>query len=391
MKQIKYLEDFLLKYANVLIIICWLLSTIVYLHIFGIVSNAEAIKYISQAILFNNTGTFSEPRYWFYCITIFIIAIALKFKLGLVGAFILQSLINVCALLFFHSSLKKIFKSRLTVFTIIIYLLLFWPYQSWVVFLFTESAFFSMILILFSTLVFLKPDSLKNIVIISFALLFVIISRPLGILFIPAVYIFFFYNATRKWKFMLSGISVILFIAAFYIVNMIFSSISDWHITQAFEQESIICDLPTTTPSHATIYLATNALPVYQLFYYVTHNFAHFLNFAIVKLQYFFLLTRPYFSKAHNYFVLLNVVPLYLLAFGSFFITQLKFYRGISLFLATIIFAYTITIIFQCDDYQNRFILSIYPFFVVLAAKSVEYLALNLFKNNKQTSRISVD
>jgi len=279
----------------------------------------------------------------------------------------------------------------LTAFFIFAYLLLFWPYQSWVVFLFTESAFFSAILILLAAMMRYKPDSLKNISIISLALFLVIVSRPLGILFIPAVYVYFFYSANKNWKIILGGISVILFIAAFYIINIIFSTIPDWHITQAFEQESIICDLPTTTPSHTAIYLATGTTPVYQLFYYVTHNFAHFLHFTTVKLQYFFLMTRPYFSKAHNYYVLLNAMPLYLLALGSFFIKQVKFNRGVTLFLATIIAVYTVTIIFQCDDYHNRFILSIYPCFVVLAAKTVDYIALRLLKHNKQTTRISVE
>lgn len=369
------LTRIILKYDRLLLLLCWMISAAFYLKVFGIVTIQEAIKYIREANRFIDGSNFSQPRYWFYCTTIFIIALAFKLKLGIIGAFVLQSLFNLFAFSFFYTELKKLFQIPFTALFVIAYLLLFWPYQSWIVFLFTESAFFSAILILLGAIMRYKPDSIKHIIIISFALLLVIISRPLGILFIPAVYAYFFYSANKKWKIILGGISVLLFIAVFYIINIIFSTIPDWHITQAFEQESIICDLPTTTPSHTAIYLAAGATPVYQLFYYVTHNFEHFLYFMTVKLQYFFLLMRPYFSKAHNYYVLLNVVPIYLLALVSFFIKQVKFNRGITLFLATILAVYTVTIIFQCDDYHNRFILSIYPCFVVLAAKTADYFA----------------
>jgi hypothetical protein len=388
--MLKLSSDVVSKYAKFIIVICWLFTTILYLRLFGIVTNFEAVKYISEAHQFVDSGSFSASRYWFYCITIFIIVIALKLKIGLTGAFVLQSLLNICAYLYFYSSLKKLFQIPLTALLIIIYLLFFWPYQDWVVYLFTESAFFSLILILTATLIRYKPDNLKNILIILLALILVIISRPLGILFAGSIFIYIFSCANKKWKIILGFFSLLLLMGAFYITNTIFSTIKDWHITQGFEQESIICDLPGTVQSHIKLDLATSGKPVFQLFYYVTHNFAHFLHFAGVKLQYFFFMTRPYYSKAHNYFLLFNTIIIYLLLIGSFFIKQVNFNKAISLFLITSIALYTLTIIFQCDDYHNRFILSIFPFFVILGAGAAEFLVLHFFKNNKQTSGISI-
>jgi hypothetical protein len=161
-----------------------------------------------------------------------------------------------------------------------------------------------------------------------------------------------------------------------YIVNTIFSTITDWSILKPFKQESIICDLPTTTPSNIKLDLAVGGTPVYQLYYYVTHNFSHFLNFTNVKLQYFFLMTRPYYSKAHNYFLLIINLPIYFFVLGSFFIKQKIFNKGLTIFLFISITMYTFSIIFQCDDFHSRFILSIYPFFIVLAAKTAEFIAV---------------
>jgi hypothetical protein len=102
----------------------------------------------------------------------------------------------------------------------------------------------------------------------------------------------------------------------YFFVNTVFSSIYDWHITQAFEEESIICDLPASQP-YQKLYLSKTGSPVYQLWYYLTHNFSHFLRFAGIKIQYFFLMTRNYYSNTHNFFLLINAIPVYLLALRS--------------------------------------------------------------------------
>lgn len=378
--NLKLMANILSKYARHLIILTWLFTTILYLKIFGIVTHAEAEKYITEAQRFLNTATLSAPRYWFYSITIFIIAIALKIKIGLTGAFVLQSLLNLFAFLFFYNELKKIFQISLTAFFINIFLLIFWPYQSWVVYLYSESAFFSLILILFAVLIRYKPDSLKNILLISLALVLVILARPLGILFTASVYAYFFYYAGKKWKIILGIISALIAVFVFYVVNIIFSTITDWSIIKPFIQESIICDLPTTTPSNIKLDLAAGGMPIYQLYYYVTHNFFHFLHFCDVKLKYFFLMTRPYYSRSHNYFLLIFNLTVYLLFLGSFFIKQAMYSKKLNVFLLTSIAVYTLSIIFQCDDYHNRFILSIYPFFIILAAKTAEFIAVSFLK-----------
>ncbi len=371
-----------LKYGKLCIWILWLISTFIYLCIHGVVTDLEAAKYIDEAHLYISKGAFSAPRFYFYSATIFIIAFAIKIKIGLFGAFVIQALINLFAFLIFHKALTKIFLSSFTPILIIFYLLAFSPYQSWIVFLYTESVFFSAILILISVLILYKPHNLKNISLIITTLLFALISRPLGILLGIGVYLYFFYNADKKWKAVIASGSVILIALGYFFINTVFSSIHDWHITQAFEEESIICDLPAAQPYQKLDITATGS-PIYQLWYYTTQNFYHFLKFAGIKIQYFFLMTRNYYSNTHNYFLLLNVIPVYLLALWSFFIKRHYFSKGIIVFLVSSILIYALAIIFQCDDYHNRFILSIYPLFVLFAACSVEYFCLLFFKNNK--------
>ena len=100
-------------------------------------------------------------------------------------------------------------------------------------------------------------------------------------------------------------------------------------------------------------------------------------------MQYFFLMKRDYYSPAHNYFLLINTISIYLLALAGMFIKPLKTNKGIILFMAGSILLFAITIIFQCDDYNNRFILPLFPFFVILAARGAGYFISILFKNSK--------
>ena len=377
------------RYGKPLIIFAWLCSTLLYLNIFGLVTHMEAGKYIEEAERFVKNGAFSAPRYWFYSVTLFIMILALKLKIGMTGAFIIQALLNLFAYLLFYKALKKIFKNPATALLVIIYLLAFWFYQNWIVFLYTESAFFSLVLILFSVTVLYKPTSVKNLLLLGSCLLLLILSRPLGILFAGSVYLYLFYCASKKWKIILAACSVLLIAAAYFSINAVFSSLSDWRITQAFEQESIICDLPAAGP-YQKLDLAPGGTPVYHLWYYLTHNFSHFIHFAGVKLQYFFLMTRTYYTNGHNYFLLLNMVLLYLLAAIGFFFKHPVFRREIAVFLLGTILLYALTIIFQCDDYHNRFVLSIFPFFVILAARTVDYFASGLFKYKKEAARAEV-
>ena len=371
------------KYRSPIIVTIWLLTTLFYWHSFELGTDLEADKYIREARHFINTGHISETRYWFYCVTIFIIVTSLKLGLGLYGAFIIQGIINLLAYLFFFKALKSIFTNKLVALCIIIYLLLFWPYQSWVVFLYTESIFYSAILILTATLILYKPVNMKNIFFISLALLLTIISRPLGILFTVGVYLYIFYYAQKLQKIIIAGGSVVLLVLGYVVINKIFSTLPDWHITQAFEEESIICDWPSSAP-HPLLNLDKTGSPVYQLYYYVIHNFSHCIHFVGIKLQYFFFMTRNYFGRGHNYFLLLNIIPVYFLAAFSLFIKKEN--KRIAIFLLSSIFIYTLAISLQCDDYHNRFVLSIYPFFVVLAAISAEHFISLLFKNNKATT-----
>ena len=380
------MKDLFYKYNCQIIVLIWVLSTIFYLKQFGLFTHLEAEKYIYQAQHLIEHGNFTSIRFLFYSITTIIIAFSLLIKSGMIGAFVIQASLNLFSMLIFRKALNKIFLHQTTSFFVIVLLLLFWPYQSWICFLYTESVFYSAILILTSAIILYTPNNSKQLMYLFGSLLLVIFSRPLGILFAAGVIVFLFYSSSQKTKKILlisSGVFLAVFI---YAVNTIFSNISDWYITKPFVEESIICDLPNSSPSGTTLNLTHNKNPLFELFYYIKHNFKHFIRFAFLKLEYFFGMTRSYYSRAHNQMLIGFSVLTYSLSLISFFIRKTKLVTGVVLFIVTTILFYTLAIIFQCDDYHNRFILSIFPFFVILAGITIDYCTTAIISLRRTSS-----
>jgi len=357
------------KYGRYVIVFCWLLTTAIYYSHFGLFTGLEADKYIGEANYFIAHGNFAVPKHWFYCATIFIIIFAIKIKAGLYGAFIIQALINLCACLFFYKALKTICRYDLTALLIVLVLLIFWPYQSWIVYLYTESVFYSSILVLSSALILYRSHNAKSILLIIAALFFVIISRPLGILFIIPTLLYFYIGLKKHTRIILLPVLIIGLFLAGYISNIVFSSSADTPITLAVSQECIVCGIIPIT--HSSVNLSSQGTPLYQLYYYLANNFSHFLHFGMIKLKYFFMMTRSYYSIAHNIFLLIFIIPLYLLSIIRLFIptTNKAFY----FFQLSTLLLLCFTIMLQCDDYHNRFILAIFPFFVIMAAQTAEH------------------
>ena len=216
--------------------------------------------------------------------------------------------------------------------------------------------------------------------IIIAALILVMISRPLGILFILPTLLYFFVQTRKKIRIILIPFFFIGAGVLIYITNTVFSTIADVTITLAASQECIVCGV---IPKHVSpIHLVSEGSPIYQLYYYVTHNFAHFLRLSILKLKYFFMMSRSYYSNLHNAVLLIFVIPIYVLGLVYIFSGKKKILLPFFVFQISSILLFSITIMLQCDDYHNRFILSLYPVFLLMAVKGWQILKAELQKRS---------
>lgn len=365
------------KLSTPIIILCWVSFFLIHLKLYGVVTNLEAGKYIHEAENLVNNKSFSSLRFWFYSITILIITLSLKLKIGFIGAVFIQSFINLLALLFFHRSLKLIFQSSvLFPLLIICVAILFSPYSSWNVFLFTESIFYSSILLLIASIIYHSYHKKSwSLLAILFSLCITIFSRPLGILFIPAIVFYFYLRVSKPLKLIIVlPLTVVGAVILLYITNVVFTTTADTTITLSAKQGCVVCGIIPAT--NETILLLPAASPLRQLTFYISHNFHHFIQLAMERLRAFFLMTRVYYSAPHNIFLLFFILPLYSLSLISFSIKKDKNFKPVFYFIISSIATFAIAIMLQCDDYHNRFILGLFPFFLILACKTLA------FKNN---------
>src|SRR5689334_13620638 len=75
----------------------WLIMQALLFYRFGLVTEFEAEKYIYEANYFLEHNTVSTSNYWLYSVQIFLIAIAVKLKTGLLSVAFVQLLFNAWA------------------------------------------------------------------------------------------------------------------------------------------------------------------------------------------------------------------------------------------------------------------------------------------------------
>lgn len=343
----------------------WLFFQLLWYACFGPHFDLEAEKYIGEAQYVLANHHFSVGRFLFYSTTIFIIAFAYVLKLGLYGSLFIIMAINLGCYLYFYKALSRLFQSTGLAYLPIIFLLSFWPYQSWTFYLYTEALFYSVVMALFAHLSLFERITFRYVITTFFLLLLVVLSRPLGILFVPPTLVFFFFKLTRKQKFYFAGAVGLTLIALNYIVQVIFTTTSDWNMQRAITEGDIICDVPGTPAEGLQLINHPNQL--YRLFYYVTHNFSHFTGLALTRLRYFFFMVRPYYSAFHNAYLVIYLIFLH----GSILLGIMRIVHSLSFallsFIGLSILLFALTIAVQCDDYHNRFFLTLMPFFGVLA------------------------
>lgn len=344
----------------------WLFFQFLWYLRFGVEFGLEAGKYIDEANYVLQHRHFSQVRYVFYFTTIAIIGLSKTIHIGLYGALLLIMAINLCAYLYFFKALKILFRRTAPALAAVLLLLSFWPYQSWSLYLFTECLFYSLVMVLFAHLLFFKKLTLRFLALCAGWLFLLIISRPLGILFVPPVLLFVFFHLSKRQRlfFVFAGLAFLVLLN--FVVQVVFTSTSDWNMARALTEDSIICDMPRANAA-AMLDLSNHPNQFYQLFYYVTHNFSHFAGLALVRLRYFFTMVRPYYSHSHNVFVVAYLSFFY----GSILWGLKRIGRDLSpavlAFLVSAVALFAATIALQCDDYHNRFFLTLCPFLATAA------------------------
>jgi hypothetical protein len=359
--------------SNIYILfIVWAIINGLIIYSNGIISYGEAEKYITEAHTLIKTGSLSATNFWFYFTQISLLAIAFKFKLGYAFVVMVQLFFSAWALLSFYRLAASLFSKQTAFIGALIFLLNYY-YHEFNTYLQTESLFHSFIIIFSADLVRLGKLTLRNAVIIFFSTVLICITRPTGLLLLPgiALYLFFAFFKTISTRLKI-GIVATCSMAFLVLMNAVIGSKGEWDFMLPYLDERIICGVPTL---HHFVDIKTdpNGDSIYGLYYYIVHNFDQFIRMAYLRSKAFFGLLRTYYSRGHNIYLAVFFYPLYaaaLLSLGWWW----KHHANRFLFFCCAVLMTWGTTLLTCDDWHNRWFLTISPWIILASLPAITKL-----------------
>jgi hypothetical protein len=338
----------------------------------GIQTDLEAAKYIEQANVFLNTGSLSTSNFYFYSLQIFLILLVKKAGLPYLTVVIVQWLANLLATFCLFRLVEELANSNIAAFITACFILNI-PIQTFNSFLQTDSLFYSITVIYTCFLFRLKELSLRNAMYVFLFLLLMLFTRPNGIFWWPATALYLFFRFFRHIRPALKlTITAASGIIVLFLLNRIMGSGGELDFMLPFRDERIICGVPTIE-GFKDIKMSGNPNSIAGIVYYISHNFEQFSRLALRKTVAFFGLYRSYFSIFHNIQLLITIVPFY---FFALFSIRHWFRKSpaVLLFCLFLIFITWLSVIFSCDDWHNRFFLSINLYFYILSVPALIFL-----------------
>lgn len=362
-----------------ILLIVWTIINGVIMYSHGIISNGEAEKYIFQAQTLLKTGSLTATNFYFYFTQIMLLAIAFTFKLGYAFVVTVQLFFSAWAMLSFYRLATSLF-SKQTAFIGTLLFLLNYPYHEFNTYLQTESLFHSFTVIFGAYLLRLTQLTWRHAATLLLATVLLCITRPTGLLLVPgiALYLFFafFKSISTRLKIGIVAISSIAFLT---LLNAVIGSKGQWDFMLPYLNEHIICGVPTY---HAFVNTKTDADgdSLYGLLYYIVHNFDQFCRMAWLRSEAFFGLLRTYYGRGHNIFLAVFFYPLYAAAIASLGWWWKHHANRLLYFSSALLMTWGTTLL-TCDDWHNRWLLSISPWIILVTLPAITKL-MAIFKSS---------
>jgi hypothetical protein len=349
---------------QVLLVILFTAVHLALLFAFGIYIREEAVKYTYEAGYFAEHGAFSQPKYIFYSGYIFFRIICDAIGAGDVGMYVIQLLVNALAVICFYKLILKLSgKYQAAVFGTLL-LILCIPYQKWTAYLFTESIFFSLVLIYTYVLFATFQNRYTKPVLAIVLLLLLIITRPTGMLVIPATFAFISYHLfLNKKKILAFAIWLPGIAGLLLLVDAAMKGKGEFDFIKPFIEEHIVCGVPESAATGNV----GNGDSLRILLLYISQHFIDFMQLAFRRLISFFGLIRTYYSAMHNLLLIAGFYPIYVLStFGIRYMYRSM--RSFFIFSVVLVATFAFSVMLTCDDWHNRFIMPVMPIIFIYAA-----------------------
>lgn len=349
------------------IAVLWAFMQAFFLWNQGIVISGEAEKYIYQAGQLLEYGRYSSSNYLFYSTLILFIAFCLKMQAGFGLIVFLQILLNGISIICFYRTIRHLSVQKWLPTVATLYFLILYYFHVYNTFIYTESLFFSLSIIYTWLLLTTNRLTLSRILLLFLLLTLCYFTRPTGIYFLPATFLFVvlkFYPQQSRIILWTAGpvAAVILFI----LFNQTLGSGGGLDFMVPYIHEQVICGVSTISKPHQ-FDIAVNPNSVQGLAYFVIHHTDLFSKLALKRLSAFFGASRTFYSLGHNIFVSVYFYSLYAIILMHLRSLS-RHLRAEKWFFLTNIILMTVTVMLSCDEWSNRFLFSVTPSLLMLAA-----------------------
>lgn len=340
---------------------------ILFLFKFGIFTQLEAETYITIAKQLISTGHYPSGNFLFYSVQILLDAVCIKTSLSFGFIVAIQLLLNGLSVIFFYKLIHQTTGIHKVAFGFTLLFLSMFYYHLYNVYLYTESIYFSLTILFTYYLFSINSLSYKNIIpVICFTIL-LSITRPTGIFFFPAAFLYLTFKFFGRKAWLITIISMIVCTITFYfLVNFAIGSGGSLNFLLPYLDERIICGVPTITRPN-NIQMHGNPNSIQGLWYIITNYTGLFLSLALKRFFAFFGMYRPYYSKFHNAYIISIFLSVYVLILFSIK-KLLHQFLPVTFYCFIIILLFTITVTVACDEWHNRFIFGLWPLFLLMAS-----------------------
>ena len=157
-----------------------------------------------------------------------------------------------------------------------------------------------------------------------------------------------------------------------FILNAALGTGGEYDFILPFITENIICGVPAFSDLRNVQHGAyDNSL--YGLFSYIISHFPQFVKLCWLRSIAFWSLLRSYYSFAHNTYLGIFFYPIYVFSIYQL-ISGYQTIKPVIIYFLSLIVLTWLTVMLTCDDWHNRFFLTISPFLILLASPAITKL-----------------
>lgn len=373
MKNSGKIARFINSYGVIILVTAWIIvhAFLIFIVHKSPVFHTDSLRYLKlNEQINNNFYSFSSlDSYIFYAsYGLFLNVIFLLWN-SLKAVVLIQ---HVIAFLAFYLFIKwmKLNANEKDFFIAGILFLVMIDFHMWHSYIMTESLFFSLGIILF-VLIFGRQFKGRKLL-ISLIILFLMFLRPnFWVYFLTLMIVYFIYQFQGKGKKILSVAGFIFIAALIGSVFFINSIPSRFPVDENYKQGNVICGYQPSDQSRNSLFYekppeslkkqkALNS-PVAIAGSFRNYP-GYFLNIWIKRSVVWMTGVRPYYSNVHNVFLLMVLIPLYIVFviklfrnFGKIHIKTIFIYFILSMLIAAFIY----------PTWPGRFFLPLYPFLII--------------------------